>query len=161
MQHLSIADCLEDKKEDYQSYFVLIVMWAGDFWIRFRFLHVFFCNIIILQHWYCSRTGCIVMGMCCEKMMIIGWRNAWSMKLRVQDQGEDQRGPGKIVLWEDCQARKLNKTDAVVHCKWRKVIKEVRWPGWVWASECFFWYGPTRVVPDKRPLNGCCCCCCF
>jgi len=23
-----------------------------------------------------------------------------------------------------------------------------------------FWYRPTRVVPDKRPLNGCCCCCC-
>ena len=26
-------------------------------------------------------------------------------------------------------------------------------------GECFFWYRPTRVVPDKRPLNGCCCCC--
>jgi len=39
------------------------------------------------------------------------------------------------------------------------VIKEVRWPGWVWAGECFFWYRPTRVVRDKRPLNGCCCCC--
>ena len=23
--------------------------------------------------------------------------------------------------------------------------------------ECFFWYRPTRVVPDKRPLNGCVC----
>ena len=22
-------------------------------------------------------------------------------------------------------------------------------------GECFFWYRPTRVVPDKRPLNGC------
>ena len=43
-------------------------------------------------------------------------------------------------------------------CKWRKVIKEVRWPGWVWAGKCFFWYRPTRVVPDKWPLNGCCCC---
>jgi len=21
--------------------------------------------------------------------------------------------------------------------------------------ECFFWYRPTRVVPDRRPLNGC------
>ena len=41
-------------------------------------------------------------------------------------------------------------------CKWRKVIKEVRWPEWVWAGECSFWYRPTRVVPDKRPLNGCC-----
>jgi len=25
------------------------------------------------------------------------------------------------------------------------------------VGECFFWYRPTRVVPDKRPLNGCCC----
>jgi len=23
---------------------------------------------------------------------------------------------------------------------------------------CFFWYRPTRVVPEQRPLNGCCCC---
>jgi len=35
------------------------------------------------------------MGMCCEKMMMIGRRNAWSMKLRVQGQEEDQRGPGE------------------------------------------------------------------
>ena len=27
-------------------------------------------------------------------------------------------------------------------------------------GECLFWYRPTRVVPDQRPLNGCCCCCC-
>ena len=65
----------------------------------------------------------------------------------------------KEVVREDCRARMLNKEDAVDHCKWRKVIKEVRWPGWVWAGECFFWYRLTRVVPDKRPLNGCCCCC--
>ena len=65
----------------------------------------------------------------------------------------------KEVVREDCQARKLNKEYAMDCCKWRKVIKEVRWPGWVWAGECFFWYRPTRVVPDKRPLNGCCCCC--
>ena len=32
----------------------------------------------------------------------------------------------KEVGREDCQARKLNKEDAVDHCKWRKVIKEVR-----------------------------------
>jgi len=24
------------------------------------------------------------------------------------------------------------------------------------VGECFFWYWPTRVVPDQRPLNGCC-----
>ena len=62
----------------------------------------------------------------------------------------------KEVVREDCQARKLNKEDAMDRCKWRKVIKEVHWPGWVWAGECFFWYRPTRVVPDKRSLNGCC-----
>ena len=62
----------------------------------------------------------------------------------------------KEVVREDCQARKLNKADAMDRCKWRKVIKEIRWPGWVWAGECFVWYRPTRVVPDKRPLNGCC-----
>jgi len=25
------------------------------------------------------------------------------------------------------------------------------------VGECFFWYRPTRVVPDQRPLNGCVC----
>jgi len=29
------------------------------------------------------------------------------------------------------------------------------------VGECFFSYRPTRVVPDKRPLNGCVCVCCF
>ena len=24
-------------------------------------------------------------------------------------------------------------------------------------GECFFWYRPTWVVPDQRPLNGCAC----
>ena len=28
--------------------------------------------------------------------------------------------------------------------------------GWV-----FFWYRPTRVVPNQRPLNGCVCVCVF
>jgi len=32
----------------------------------------------------------------------------------------------KELVCEDCQARKLNKEDAVDRCKWRKVIKEVR-----------------------------------
>jgi len=29
------------------------------------------------------------------------------------------------------------------------------------VGECFFWYRPTRVVPDKRPLNGCVCVCVY
>ena len=61
------------------------------------------------------------------------------------------------VLWEDCQARKMNKEDAIDRCKWRKMIKDVRWSGWMWVGECFFWYRPTRVVPDQRPLNSCVC----
>ena len=32
----------------------------------------------------------------------------------------------KEVIREDCQARKLNKEDAMDRCKWRKVIKEAR-----------------------------------
>jgi len=27
------------------------------------------------------------------------------------------------------------------------------------VGECFFWYWPTRLVPDQRPLNGCVCVC--
>jgi len=45
--------------------------------------------------WFCSRTGGVGMGTCCEKMMWIGRRNVWSMKFRVEDQEEDQRGPGE------------------------------------------------------------------
>ena len=63
------------------------------------------------------------------------------------------------VVREDCQAFKLNKEDAMDRCKWRKVIKDVWWSRWVRVGECFFWYRPTRVVPDKMPLNGCVCVC--
>ena len=38
------------------------------------------------EHSFCSRTGCVGMGMCCEKIMMI-------TKLRVQDEEEDQKGP--------------------------------------------------------------------
>ena len=45
-------------------------------------------------------------------------------------EGSRPRGRPKRTWWEvvreDCQARKLNKEDAMDHCKWRKVIKEVR-----------------------------------
>ena len=64
------------------------------------------------------------------------------------------------VVKEDCQARrKLNKEDAIDCNKWRKLLKDVRWSGWVWVRGCFFWYRPTRVVSDQRPLNGCVCVC--
>ena len=47
------------------------------------------------------------------------------MTQRVQDQEEDQRGPGDR-LSEDCLAHNLNKEDAMEHSKWRKLIKDVR-----------------------------------
>ena len=46
------------------------------------------------------------------------------MKLRFQDQEEDQRTWTEVVR-EDCQARKLNKEDAIDRSKWRKLIKDV------------------------------------
>ena len=63
----------------------------------------------------------------------------------------------KEVVREDCQTRKLNKEAAMDRCKRRKLIKDVRSSGRVWVAECFFWYRPTQVVPDKRLLNGCAC----
>jgi len=95
-------------------------------------------------------------GMCCKKMMS-GWRNAWSMKSRAADQEEDQRRPGERLWKKDCQGCKLNTEDAMDRSRWRKLIKDVPWSGWVWEGECFFWYCPTWVVLDKKPLNGCVC----
>jgi len=39
----------------------------------------------------------------------------------------------KEVVQEDCQARKLNKEDAVDRCKWRKVY--VDQDGCVWVND--------------------------
>ena len=61
----------------------------------------------------------------------------------------------KEVVEKDCRSCKLNRDCS----KWRKLIKDVRGSGWVWVGECFFWYRPTQVVPDQRPLNGCVCVC--
>jgi len=47
-----------------------------------------------------------------------------------------------------CQARDLNKEDAMDHGRWKKLIKIGRWSG-LWVGECFFWYRLTRAVPDK------------
>jgi len=41
----------------------------------------------------------------------------------VTDQEVDQRGPGEVVEY-DCQARKLNKEDAIDRNRWRKFIKD-------------------------------------
>jgi len=41
------------------------------------------------------------------------------MKFRVQDQEEDQRGPGERL------SEKIVKENAMDRCKWRKMIKDV------------------------------------
>jgi len=54
------------------------------------------------------------------------------VKKCMEDEVEGSRPRGrpkktwKEVVRDDCQARKLNKEDAVDRCKWRKVIKEAR-----------------------------------
>ena len=58
---------------------------------------------------------------------------------------------------KNCQARKSNKEDATYHSRWRKLIKDVWRPRWVWVGECFFWYRLTRVDPEKGRLNSCVC----
>ena len=53
------------------------------------------------------------------------------------------------VVREDCQAHKLNTEDAMDRSKWRKLMKDVRWPGWAWEFLLVPAYlgcpGPTAV----------------
>ena len=62
-------------------------------------------------------------------------------RLGIDDIGRPKR-TWREVVEKDCQARKLNKEDAMDRSKWRKLIKDVRWSGWVWVGKCFFWYRP-------------------
>ena len=55
----------------------------------------------------------------------------WVKKcMEYEAQGPRPRGRPKRTWREvvrvDCQARKMNKVDATDHCKWRKMIKDVR-----------------------------------
>ena len=106
------------------------------------------------QHWYYSRTGCDGTGMCCERRWWLGEEmyGVWSSETK-----RKTKRTWKEVVKEDCQACKLNIEDAMDGSKLRKLKKDVRWSGWVWVGECFLWYQPTRVDPNKRPLNGCVC----
>ena len=59
-------------------------------------------------------------------------RLRWYGHVLRKDEVEGSRPRGrpkktwKEVVREDCQARKLNKEDAMDRCKWRKMIKEAR-----------------------------------
>ena len=79
---------------------------------------------------------------------------SWGSKTKRKTNEDLERGCTRGL-----SARKMNKVGAIDRCIWRKMIQDVRWSGWVWVGECFFWYRPTRVVPDQGPLNGCVCVC--
>jgi len=56
--------------------------------------------------------------------------NDWVKKcMEYEVEGPRPRGRPKRtrreVVHEDCQARKMNKVDAIDRCKWRKMIKNV------------------------------------
>ena len=46
------------------------------------------------------------------------------MKWRVPGQEVDQRILGERLWKKDCQARKLNREDAMDHNRWRKQIRD-------------------------------------
>jgi len=58
--------------------------------------------------------------------------NEWVKKcMEYEVEGPRPKRTWREVIREDCQARKLNKEDAVDRSKLRKVIKDVRCSGWV------------------------------
>ena len=59
------------------------------------------------------------------------------------------------VVKEDCQAHKMKRgcRGPLQMEKGDKGCPMIR----TGVSGCFFWYRPTRVVPDQRPLNSCVC----
>ena len=76
---------------------------------------------------------------------------SWGSQTRRKTKEDPERG---------CQRGLSNTSTVTTDCsKWRKLIEDVRWSGWVWVGECFFWYWPTRVVLHKRPLSSCVCVC--
>jgi len=70
------------------------------------------------------------MGMCCEKMMTVGVikddDDDWVKKC-MEYEVDSPRPTGKQkrtwreVVEKDCQARKLNKEDAMDHSRWEEV----------------------------------------
>ena len=92
--------------------------------------------------------------MCCEKKKVLRKEDTdWVKKcMEYEVEGSRPRGRSKRtwkeVVQKDCQARNLNKEDAMDRGRWKKLIKTGWWSGW-WVGECFFWYRLTRVVRTK------------
>jgi len=68
------------------------------------------------------------------KQVVMVWtcaakrRNVWSMWWRVPGQEVDQRKLGERLWKKDCQARKLNREDAMDRNRWRKQVRDDRLP---------------------------------
>ena len=58
----------------------------------------------------------------------------------------------KVVVQKDCQARNLNKEDAMDHGRWKKLIKIGWWSGW-WVGECFFLVLSDPGSPKQRAVK--------
>ena len=70
--------------------------------------------------------------------------SSWVKKcMEYEVEGSRPRGTPKRtwreVVQKDCQARNLNREDAVDRGRWKKLIKIGWWSGW-WVVECFLWY---------------------
>jgi len=100
----------------------------------------------LVLHWLLScLPGCVrllSLLRCCGHVL---WKedDDWVMKcMEYWVEGPTPRGrpnrTWKENVVKDCQARKLNKEDAADRSRWRKMIKDVCWTGWVWVGECFF-----------------------
>jgi len=76
----------------------------------------------MIQYWYYSKTGCDGVGVCCEKKTLCLVKKCMEYEV----DGSRPRGRPKRtwreVVQKDCQARKLNKEDAVDHSRWKKLI---------------------------------------
>jgi len=62
------------------------------------------------------------MGMCCEKKTTTGCSMEYEME-GVIPRGRP-KGTWKEVVQKDCQARILNREDAMDRSRWRKLIKD-------------------------------------
>jgi len=54
----------------------------------------------------------------------------------------------------------LNTKDAIDRSKWRKLIKDVWWSGWVWVGECFFLVPAYPGSPRPKAVKRMCVCVC-
>jgi len=75
------------------------------------------------KYWYYSKTGCEGIWACAAK------RRHWLVKemYGIWVEGSRPRGrPNRTwreVVQKDCQARNLNREDAMDHSRWKKLIK--------------------------------------